>query len=640
MQQRINRAVWRVAVLMVVYTVVRICYFIYNFKDLRHEDFVFAFVHGLRFDLSAILIINAVFMLLWLLPDRFQDSLIWRFIIHPIFILANTLFVALSIVDIELINFHSRRLTLAFFTLKQDVGSQLPQLIVYYWWLALGIILVGVVLSWLMPRSPRDQALVAGPFWSKIETRFSDFFKRFGRAEVPAMLVLYVALIILGIRGGFQGEPLDIHHAFYRTPAVGHMSLNTAFNFLQSPVSQKIKPMRFMSDQEAYKILEARTQSRTKTLPLKSGRPKNVVIIILESFAREYMGEPVNHRPGYSPFLDGLTKRSLFLENAYANGKRSIEALPTILASFPSLLNEPFLQSNHQNISMIGLSDVLKKDGYISSFFHGAQNGSMFFDVFTKRLNFDHYYGLNEYPSDLKARDFDGTWGILDEPFLQYFAKTISTYDKPFLASVFTLTSHQPYPVPKSMRGKFPIGDLAIHESIGYTDFALREFFETAKKQPWYKDTLFVITADHTQKTSDDNYRNFLGHYRVPILFFKEGEKWEGIDGKRVAQQADITPTILDIMGRYPHLAPYVGESAIGTHSRGYVINKEAKGYWYYDNECFLWIRMDKQVEKASGPDSCMGEPLSFFKAYVQNFTVGVTENRLYKPHEGVFDDH
>ncbi len=623
MREKIRISFWRIGILLLFYSVIRLCYFIYNYADLKHEKYLFAFAHGVRFDLSAILIINAVFLLLWLLPSRWQSGSIWRFFIHPVFILVNTLFIALSIVDIELINFHSRRLTLAFFTLKQDVGSQLPQLIFHYWWLALGIVIVGFGLSLSMPARPRANAAVTGGLFSRV----------FGRLEDPARVLIYVLLIILGIRGGFQNEPLDIHHAFQWTPAVGHMSLNTAFNFLQSPVSERIKPIRFFSDEEADRILEARTQSRAKRNVLSSGRPKNVVIIILESFSREYMGEPVNHRAGFSPFLDGMVKRSLFLENGYANGKRSIEALPTILASFPSLLNEPFLQSNHQNISMVGISQVLKKEGYISSFFHGAQNGSMFFDSFTNRIEFDHYYGLNEYPPDLKTRDFDGTWGILDEPFLQYFAKTLSTYDKPFLAAVFTLTSHQPYPVPSSMKGRFPVGTLPIHESIGYTDFALKEFFATASKEPWYKDTLFVITADHTQKVADPNYRNFLGHYRVPILFFKDGETWSGVDSTRVAQQADITPTILDLLGLDPHLAPYVGESAVGSHHRGYVINKEAKGYWYFDNECFLWIRMDKQIEKERGPESCMGEPLSFFKAYIQNFTVGVTENRLYKQH-------
>lgn len=626
MRERINIAAWRLAVLMLLYSIVRLCYFIYNFRDLENENFLFAFAHGLRFDLSAILIINAVFFLLWLLPIKWQDGWVWRLIVHPVFILANTLFIALSIVDIELINFHSRRLTLAFFTLKQDVGNQLPQLIVYYWWLALGVFMVGFSLSWLMPRRSRLKVMATGAT------------SGLGRFENSVLFIFYVCFVILGIRGGFQSEPLDIHHAFHRSPDVGHMSLNTAFNFLQSPVSEKIKAFRFFTDEEANRILEARTKSRVKTSPLRSGRPKNVVVIILESFSREYMGEPVNNRPGYSPFLDSMVKRSLFLENAFANGKRSIEALPTVLASFPSLLNEPFMQSNHQNISMVGISGALKKEGYISAFFHGAQNGSMFFDAFTMRIGFDYYHGLNEYPADLRDRDFDGTWGILDEPFLQHFAQTISTFNKPFLAAVFTLTSHQPYPVPPSMKDRFPKGDLPIHESIGYTDYALKQFFETASRQPWYKDTLFVITADHTQKTSDPNYRNFLGRYRVPLLFFKDGETWSGVDSARVAQQADITPTILDLMGFEPNLAPYVGESAVGSHQRGFVVNKDAKGYWYFDNECFLWIRMDKQIEKERGPDTCMGEPLSFFKAYVQNFTVGVIENRLYQPRNQILN--
>jgi len=189
----------------------------------------------------------------------------------------------------------------------------------------------------------------------------------------------------------------------------------------------------------------------------------------------------------------------------------------------------------------------LRKKGYYTAFFHGGTNGTMGFDAFSNLAGYTDYFGRTEYNNE---KDYDGNWGIWDEEFFQYTANTLNTKKEPFFATLFTLTSHHPYPVPEKYKGKFKEGPLPIEHSIGYTDFALKQFFETAKKMPWFKNTLFVFSADHTGISSDDFYSNRIGNNAIPIFYYLPNSNLKGLDSI-VTQQIDIMPSVLDYLN-YP----------------------------------------------------------------------------------------
>ena len=143
--------------------------------------------------------------------------------------------------------------------------------------------------------------------------------------------------------------------------------------------------------------------------------------------------------------------------------------------------------------------------------------------------------------------------GFFDEPYLQYFANELSKETKSFVSCIFTLSSHHPYPIPTKYKGKFPKGKAEIHESIGYTDLALKRFFETASKQAWFKNTLFVITADHTQMNTEPSYASSTGAYRVPLILYHADNQIlnlmnSRLNSDKICQHTDILPTILDFL--------------------------------------------------------------------------------------------
>jgi uncharacterized sulfatase len=309
-----------------------------------------------------------------------------------------------------------------------------------------------------------------------------------------------------------------------------------------------------------------------------------------------------------------------------------MEAVPSILASIPGLMHEPYITSLYQTNALQGLGSHLLKNGYHTSFFHAAKNGSMGFDAFTKNADFTHYYGLNEYTGS--KENFDGNWGIYDEPYLQYFKETINTFPQPFASCVFTISSHQPYSLPEKYIGRFPEGDLDIHKTIGYVDYSLRKFFEAAKKEAWYANTLFVITADHTQMHSKQAYMNVRGDYNVPLIFFHPSEKLAA-DTSLIANQIDIMPSILDylqIVNLHPAL---IGQSVFGKQpGHDYAINFSNNTYRVFLKEYYIEGTLDKEFVIKNYKDEYIRTAnetdKKFSQAIIQYYNNGMIENTYY----------
>ncbi|NJM10100.1 MAG: sulfatase-like hydrolase/transferase [Bdellovibrionaceae bacterium] len=327
-----------------------------------------------------------------------------------------------------------------------------------------------------------------------------------------------------------------------------------------------------------------------------------MVVLILESFSLEYVGA-ANDYPGYSPFIDSLAKKSFFFPYNFGNARRSIEGLPAVLCGLPAMMTEPVITSDFSNNRFDCLPKVLGRRGYSTHFLHGAHNGSMHFDTFSKIAGFENFVGLNEYPKDNPA-DLDEHWGVLDEPMLQYAIKTIDESPKPVMLSVFTLSSHHPYYIPPQHRGKFPKGTLEIHESIGYTDYALKRFFEVAQTKPWFEKTIFVITADHTQKSDQAKYSNRIGGWRVPLLIYAPGLKPGQAEASpsRITQHVDIIPSVMDLLGVDLPDRLLTGQSVFdrGKEGRAYNFTYGSNSYWYIDPEIFIEFSHDPAVLKAA----------------------------------------
>ncbi len=216
--------------------------------------------------------------------------------------------------------------------------------------------------------------------------------------------------------------------------------------------------------------------------------------------------------------------------------------------------------------------------GYSTAFFHGADNESLGFNAFVKQAGVEKYFGKNEFVADSRfggMKEFDGKWGIWDEPFLQFFCAELSELPQPFMASVFTLSSHHPFAVPEKYKDVFVDEGLhKLHKCIRYADYSIKRFFESARKQPWFDNTIFIITADHaSSKRTHDVYMGEVGGFRVPIIIYDPSGELPTGRQPGIMQQMDIMPTMLNYVG---YDRPYI---AFGKD----VLNTPAEETWAFN---------------------------------------------------------
>jgi phosphoglycerol transferase MdoB-like AlkP superfamily enzyme len=498
---------------------------------------------GLRFDLTAALYTNIVFIVGNLLPFRFRQNAAYRKTMKWIFYITNSLSVAVNCIDIAYFRFTMKRMTwsvLQEFSNDKGNFALIWQFLVDFWYL----LLIFIVLIWLM-------VFLYNRLPDKLQTR-PILGSWLYYPVCTVIMAVGMALFVGGVRGGFahSTRPITISNAaaYVEKPVEIGIVLSTPFSIYRTLSHQKYKKYSYF---DAAALDSVYTPVHKPDMKSDSAFvPKNVVIIIVESLSKEYIGafnrdlDGGNYR-GYTPFLDSLITRSYTFAHSFGNGLKSIDAMPSALASIPSF-PEPYVLSVYSNNTIRGLAATLAEKGYDCSFFHGAPNGSMGFDAFARMSGFQHYYGKNEYGND---DDFDGMWAIWDEPFLQFVAGALNEKTEPFLGAVFTATSHHPFNVPAQYEGKFPKGTEQIHQCVGYTDWALRRFFETASKMSWFANTLFVITADHTNQVSYPKSKTSIGSFVIPIIYYDPSGKLPVMtEPLRVTQQIDIMPTVLSYL--------------------------------------------------------------------------------------------
>jgi len=458
-----------------------------------------------------------------------------------IFLITNIVLLIPNFADSVYFRFTMKRMTVDIFkyiSTGNDTVDMMPQFILDYWYVFLlwssAIFLIIVI----MGRIKISKRYV-------MQSPISYYFSQ------SVVMFFLMALTLLGIRGGIQLKPVGLLSASQYAPSQETpIVLNSAFTLMRSSGQKGLPRINYYHDQEEMrKIFDAQklyltTDSLGNKLPMLK---KNVFIIILESFSTEHIGAlsglKGNPKSDFTPFLDSLIEKS-FVAEGFANGKRSMEGIPAILASLPTWMDAEFITSQYSANNFNSLASLLKNEGYSTSFFHGGKNGTMGFDAFSHSAGFDNYFGKDEYPDQ---SDFDGFWGISDEPYLQYIAQKLNSMNQPFMCAVFTLSSHHPYKVPAKYKNRFRKGPLEIQETIMYSDFALKEFFAKVSTMPWFQDALFVITADHTSEARQPFYQNRVGQYCIPIVFYQPGSSLTGRK-KIIAQQTDIMPTILDML--------------------------------------------------------------------------------------------
>lgn len=619
--QQVLLLIKRLLICYLAYFICRLLFYFANMSYFRSAGFVDVAkdcFYGLRSDSFSIVISNSLFILLSLLPLNIFWSKAYQRLLQYLFLIFNTIFVAVNCIDVGYFPYIRKRSSADL--LKQmggqsDVIHLIPQFLKDFWYVLLFFILLIVLLNRLYKRIE---------VFPKKNYTFSHVGQWF------AILLIFLgstALAVIAARGGLQRVPITIVDAGAATNSEEvPIVLNTPFTIIKSMEDKAVEDYHFFTDEELNAKYNPIHEYKDSVF-----KKQNVVVLILESFAKEYtkLG-----RRSYTPFLDSLMDKSLVCSNAFSNGSKSIEGIPAILASMPSLMENPYINSLYSLNDQTSLATVLNAEGYQTAFFHGGINGTMNFDAWASLAGYQAYYGRNEYGND---DDFDNFWGIWDEPFLKYTVKKMSDFKQPFHSAIFTLSSHHPYMIPKQYKNKFPKGDLENSESVGYADYALRQFFIAAQKTSWYNNTLFVLTADHGSLSDHPFYSNVVGNQTIPILFFKPDNSLSGIH-KKVFSQVDILPSTLNLMGYNKPFFSF-GESFTEKKPGNDYFYANATHHLYEDSAVYCFKVPDLFQVYYYTSDSALSQQLlnklpasdsiatSRFKAFIQTYNSTLLHN-------------
>lgn len=591
---RIFSLLWNLLLVYIAYTVCRITFLIVNAKlysgmELSHVmDLLTA---GLVFDSSAICYTNSPIILLFLFPLHFKEREGYYKVARWVYVVLNSICVIANLCDVVYFPFTGKRTTVSVLQEFSNEGTAQMANIFYEhtlsnWYLLLiGLALMIMFYFGFKSGATKKEKLV--PYYA---------------TQIVSLCALgYLCFGLM--RGGFgtSTRPITISNAnqYVDSPAEAGAVLNTPFSIIRTIGKKPFIVPEYMTIAEAESLYSPVHKLQPDSLlPLAN---RNVVVIIMESFSKQHIGfynithnenGPKGDKITFTPYLDQFIADScLTFRYSYANGRKSIEGMPSVLSSIPNFV-EPFFLTPAAMNNISGLARELSENcGYTSAFFHGAPNGSMGFEAFARSSGFQKYYGLNEYCKDKKYHgmdDFDGTWAIWDEEFLQFYCDRMNEMKQPFITSVFTATSHSPYDLPERYVGKYRKGKDPSQELVMYSDNALHQFFESAKKQPWFKNTIFVITADHTSANVDPYYVSTTGCYCVPIVFYAPGSNiLRGYDEETIVEQIDIMPTLFGMLG---YKKAYIGFGQDIFHTK-----KEDKFaiHWLPESNMYEFVKGD-----------------------------------------------
>lgn len=497
---------------------------------------------GLVFDTSAIAYTNILYMVLALLPLHLKDNRTYAAVTKWTFVVPNSAAIIINLADSVYFQYTNRRTTTTVFkefSNEGNLGSIFLDEMLSHWYLVLlaAVMILGLCKLYRGYRTRAHYRLI--PYY----------------ASQLLSLGIAVVLTIAGMRGGVTTavRPITVSNAnqYVSRPIETALVLNTPFSLYRTIGKDVFAVPSYYGSraalEQAYTPLHHASDTAAFT-------PRNVVVLILESFGSEYSAlrnPDKGSAYGYTPFLDSLSTAGLTFRHSFANGRKSIDGMPSVLSGIPMFV-EPFFLTPASLNRVSGIAGELGKKGYRTAFFHGADNGSMGFEAFARATGFTEYYGRDEYGDD---KDFDGTWAIWDRPFFRYFAEMLDTLPQPFAAGLFSASSHHPFRLPAGDEGRYKEGTLPIHRCIMYTDDALRGFFATARTMDWYANTLFVITADHTSQSDTPRYLTDAGVFEVPIVFYCPSDTTLRGCRDAIAQQTDIMPTVL---GYLHYDNPYV----------------------------------------------------------------------------------
>ena len=518
-----------------VFLIERITFFVYHFEKIKSDSFneyLLLFIKGIRLDLS----------------------MIGYFLLIPTLLLIVNLFISNKKVLNRIVNIYSLVLLIIVIILG------IIDLNIYSEW---GTKINSRAIEFLILSPGEAMASSASsPLFSSFLIILFQFsicyyiFKKISILEyhkenifIQILIIPIIAFVsVMMLRGGLQLAPINQSAVYFSNKnAVNHAALNTEWNLMHSVIENHFStenPYVFMPDNEAQNIIDSLYKNDNQKLEqiLTKERP-NIVFIILESYTSDVV-ESFGGEKNVSPFIHKYASSGLKFSNIYASGDRTDKGMIAILSAFPTQAVRTIIQQPDKFEKLPAIPKILKSNGYTTAFYYGGESEFANFKSYLISTQFEKIIDKNDFNSN----QMNSKWGAHDGFLFDKALEDMRQLKEPFMSTILTLSSHEPFEVP--IPNKFNGDDLPskFRKAANYTDLCFGEFMAKAEKENWYKNSLFVVVADHGHRLPKEydnayDYRKF----RIPLFFYGDviNDKYNKKTIDKIGSQTDIASTLL-----------------------------------------------------------------------------------------------
>lgn len=521
---------------MVIFFVERLVFILYfhsKIFPISFNDFFSTFVHGLRMDASMAGYICAIpllaFIIQWLTPFFKIPTILLKYYSWFILVICSLIMaVNLNIYQEWGAKLPYRAIsTLIDYPYEAYISASTSPFLLPFL-LFLLIILIG----WYLLNKVIDV--------SQNSPYVHWYFK------IPLSLVLVSSLFFV-IRSGLQTTPLNPSMAYFSTiPILNHAAVNTEWNllsdYLHNDRSNK-NPYLYTTDELAQKDIAPYINNPSNPVSILTVDKPNVVLIILESFTSDLIAG-LGGEQGIAPHFEKLINNGLTFPNTYASSDRTDKGMIAIMSAFPSQATKSIIKNVNKLEKMPAIGQNFRNNGYKTSFFHGGESAFYNFKSYMLSHGIDEVIDQSNFP----LKDVLSKWGAFDHLTFQKQIDYLNKSPQPFFSTLLTLSNHEPFDLPGPPKfGSTSLANL-FRSTAFYTDSALNDYLDQAKTTNWYKNTLFVIIADHGHRLPLEKWDSFHpNRYRIPFILYGDVLKKEfrGIKIDKIGGQTDLASTLL-----------------------------------------------------------------------------------------------
>lgn len=429
------------------------------------------------------------------------------------------------------------------------------------------------------------------------------------RARVPLVWLVLTVLSVAGVNGEMKDRSANNY--------VNELAGNGIYQFFAAFRSSHLDYKKFyrsLPDDEAFKLI--REQLRAPNASFTSNDPRdltrairatgpekhlNVVLISVESLSGDYLGT-FGNKQGLTPFLDSLVGKSIFFDNLYANGTRTVRGLEALSLSVPPTPGDSLVREKN-NENLFSLASIFNQRGYQSEFVYG---GYGYFD------NMNYFFGHNGYKTVDRSAIPPGTpihsqnvWGVSDEDL---FTLALNQMDqihaegKPFFLHIMTTSNHRPYTYPAGrVKWKAP----SRPGAVAYTDWSIGDFIRRARTKPYFANTVFVITADHCASSAGKTSIP-INRYHIPLWIYAP-EQFKPRRVEELMGQLDIPPTLLGLLD-FSYRTRFFGKDVFQeTPGQGHALPGTYEKLGYLHGDTLTVLEPRKRLEQLK-PDFATGD--------------------------------